>query len=319
MDIKTPEQKSAEAKNLKKIIFIAVGILILALAVMTVLNNMNQKEASSLPSGSSLGSSMSFNNPLPSAKSPNMVAERNMAGTVASDVVSNTIDKKIIKNGDLNLKVNSVDSASQKISDIAKNNGGEIFSTNVYQATNNLKSGTIVVRVPVANFETTMGQLKKVATLVVQESTSGQDVTEEYTDLQAQLKNKQAEEQQFQSILQQAQKIQDILDVTAQLSQVRGEIEQLQGRIKFMDSQTDMSSIAIILSEDTNITISDSWRPWQGIKETFNGLIKSAQGFINFLIVLIILVIPILILYFLIFYIIYRIGRKIYLRVKNKN
>jgi len=309
-------------KNLKKIIIIAVGILVLALAVLTVLQNMNQSRSGGsygLSGGSLSGVSTSFNNPIPSMKSSDMAVQREGIAPVASDESAvDLTDKKIIKNGDLDLKVNSVDDASQKISAIAKSNGGEVASSNFYQTTTNLKSGTVTVKVPVANFEKTFADLKKVATLVVQESTSGQDVTEQYADLQAQLKNKQAEEQQYLEILKQAQKISDILEVTQQLSQVRGEIERLQGRIKFMDSETDMSSISITLSEDTNITFADSWRPWQVVKETFNSLVKDVQKFINFLIVLIIQVIPVLVLYLLIFYVIYTIGRKIYLKVKNK-
>jgi hypothetical protein len=313
------QNMSTPSSNNRKIIFIAVGVLILALAVLTVLKNLNRSSISSLPSGSLSGSSMSFNSSVPSMKSSGMAVQREMTAPVATDNSAIDItDKKIIKNGDLSLKVNSVDDASQKISNIAKNNGGEVASSNFYQTAANLKSGTVTVKVPVANFEKTFEDLKKVATLVVQESTSGQDVTEQYTDLQAQLKNKQAEEQQYLNIMGQAQKISDILEVTAQLSQVRGEIERLQGRIKFMDSQTDMSSISISLTEDSNITFSDSWRPWQVVKETFNGLVKDVQKFVNFLIVLIIQVIPVLVLYLLIFYVIYRIGRKIYLKVKNK-
>lgn len=318
MDIKTLEQKEAEAKLFKKVIFIAVGILILALAVLTVLKNINRSSLSSLPGESLSGGSMPFNSPVPGMKSSDVAVQRETAAPIAADESGAELtDKKIIKNGDLSLKVNSADDANRKISDIAKANGGEISSSNFYQTAKNIKSGTITVKVPVANFETTFSQLKKVATLVVQESTSSQDITEQYADLQAQLKNKQAEERQYLEILKQAQKISDILEVTQQLSRVRGEIERLQGRIKFMDLQTDMSSIAVSLTEDENITFADSWRPWQVVKETFNGLVKSVQGFVNFLIVLIIRVIPMLALYLVIFYIVYRIGKKIYLKTKK--
>jgi flagellar basal body-associated protein FliL len=313
------ENVPATGGKSKKIIIIVIGIIILALAVVTVLENMSQSEVSGLPGKSLSGSGMSFSNSVPSMKSSDMSAQREAAEPVASDESATELtDKKIIKNGDLDLKVNSVDDASQKISAIAKSNGGEVASSNFYQTAANLKSGTVTVKVPVANFEKAFTDLKKIATLVVRESTSGQDVTEQYADLQAQLKNKQAEEQQYLEILKQAQKISDILEVTAQLSQVRGEIERLQGRIKFMDSQTDMSSISISLAEDTNITFADSWRPWQVVKETFNSLVKSVQGFVNFLIVLVIQVIPVLALYLLIFFVIYKIGKKIYLRVKNR-
>ena len=227
-------------------------------------------------------------------------------------------DKKVIKNGNLTLKVDNADKSAEKISQIAKDNGGEVFSSNFYETPKNIKSGSITVKVPVANFEKTFAELKKVATLVVQESTSGQDVTEEYADLQSQLKNKQAEEAQFVQILGQAQKIQDILDVTRELSRVRGEIEMLQGRIKFLNSQTDMASIFISLSEDTNIAVIDSWRPWQVVKGSVNVLIKKAQGFVDFVIVLVITAIPLIFLYALLFYALYRIGRKIYFKVKER-
>lgn len=308
-------------KNLKKIIIIAVGILILALAVLTVLKNLNQSGSYSLPGGSlSPIDSFAPDSPVPGMKSSGIMAERNMAEPAAIDesAVEPATDKKIIKNGSLDLKVNSADDTSRKISDIAKANGGEVFSSNFYQTAKKVKSGTITVKVPVANFEKAFAELKKVASLVMRESTSGNDVTEQYADLQGQLKNKQAEEQSFAKILERSGTIDEILKVTRELSRVRGEIERLQGRIKFMDSQTDMSSITISLSEDESITFADSWRPWQVVKETFNALFKDLQKFINFVIVLIIRVIPVLVFYLLIFYVIYKIGKRIYLKMKNK-
>ena len=171
---------------------------------------------------------------------------------------------------------------------------------------------------PVRNFETAFAEMKKIASLVIRESTSGQDVTEQYVDLQAQLKNRRAEEQSFVRILDQARKIDDVLAITRELARVRGNIEQLEGRIKYLEAQTDMSTIAVNLTEDQNITIVDSWRPWQIIKESFNVLVKGLQGFVNFLIRLLITVIPLFLLWAVILWLIYRIGKKIYLKIKNR-
>jgi len=71
------------------------------------------------------------------------------------------------------------------------------------------------------------------------------------------------------------------------------------------------------LTEDANITFSDSWRPWQVMKETFNTLFKDIQGIINFIIVLVIRVIPVIILYVIIFGFVYWVGKKIYFRIKK--
>lgn len=307
----------------KKIIIGGVVAIIILAAILTVLNTKMSGVQIGGVNDNFSGGMMAPGSTGLSSKPLNMPALRGKVATQSfsesapiGDTAPASIDKKIIKNGNLTLKVNSVDKASENISKIAKDNGGEVFSSNVYNY-NNIKSGTVTVKVPVVNFEKAFSEIKKVAAVVVQESTSGEDVTEEYADLQGQLKNKQAEEQQFVNIMAQAQKIQDILDVTQQLSRVRGEIEQLQGRIKFLNSQADMASIAVNLSEDSNITIADSWRPWQVIKDAVNSLIKKGQGFINFVIVLIITVIPVAVLYLLLAYIVYRIGKKIYDRFKK--
>ncbi|PJA86937.1 MAG: hypothetical protein CO141_02130 [Candidatus Moranbacteria bacterium CG_4_9_14_3_um_filter_42_9] len=313
----------------KKIIIGSVIFLILLAALLTVLGSstlgpksttfesVNRGGISTPLSG--VSDSMTLEAGLPSSRNLSKNISESVP-SVGSEIASgqDIPDKKVIKNGNLTLKVDNADKSAEKISQITKDNGGEVFFSNFYETPRNIKSGSITVKVPVANFEKTFAELKKVATLVVQESTSGQDVTEEYTDLQAQLKNKQAEEAQFVQILGQAQKIQDILDVTRELSRVRGEIEMLQGRIKFLNSQTDMASISISLSEDAEIAMIDSWRPWQVVKNSINALIKKAQGFVDFVIVLVITAIPLIFLYALLFYVLYRIGKKIYLKIKEK-
>jgi len=323
MEDKTQISNGASKIKLKKIL-IGVGIFIVVVAAfLMALNSVNNKftgnqlkSSRGLPTDlmvspqSAGGGAMSLNSKEISASSE--MADSSLVQP--SDIT----DKKIIKNGDLMLKVSSADNASKDISNIAKNNGGEVFSSNFYENTNSVKSGTITIKIPIANFEKTFSELKKVGSLVVRESTSGQDVTERYTDLQSRLKNKQAEEQAFANILLRSGQIDDVLKVTKELARVRGEIEVFQGQIKFMDSQTDMSVISVNLSEDDNITISDSWRPLQIAKDAINSLISKIQKFISFVIVLVITVIPIMALYLLLFFILYLIGKKIYHKIKSR-
>lgn len=252
--------------------------------------------------------------PLPSQ----MNGDNTESVTIADTVLA--VNKKIIKNGNLSLKVDDTDASSAKISAIARNNSGEVFASNFYQSGSNVKSGTITVKVPVAFFEKTFGEIKEVASLVISESTTGQDVTEQYTDLRAQLVNAQAEEQSFIKILDQAVKIDDVLAVTRELARVRGTIERLQGSMKYLESQTDMSTIVINLTENRNIVVSDSsWRPLQVMKDSVNSLITGLQGFIDFVIRFIVTVLPFLIIWIIIIWGVYKIGRKIYLKVKTKN
>ncbi len=234
------------------------------------------------------------------------------------DVDDVASEKKEIKNGSLTMRVNDADRAVEQMTAVAVEHEGEIYSSNFYQDTQNIKNGSVEVRVPVDRFDSAFAALKKVATAVVGESTYGQDVTLEYRDLQARLKNKQAEEQSFLKLLDQSGKLSDVIDVTREVSRVRGEIEQLQAQITYMESQTDYAMISISLTEDENVTFSDQWRPMQVAKETVNALFKDMQGFVNFVIVLVIRVIPIMVLYGLIALVFYAVVKKIVSALRGK-
>lgn len=317
-------------QNKKRVIIIAVVLAVIVIAGMTALRGLNSQMTSETSFNinglggqnnigpMSVGESMDYGMPSgsDSFSGASIMESKNVAVDNSSDTQT---EKKVIKNGSLTIRVDRVNDATQKISEIAKSNGGEIFSSNFNQSSRNIKSGSIIVRVPTDNFEKTFNELKGVASLVVRESTSGDDVTEQYTDLQSRLKNKQAEEQSLIKILDRAGKITEVLEVTRELSRVRGEIEVLQGRIRLMDSQIDMATIDISLSEDPDITISDSWRPLQVAKDALNNLIKNVQQFINFLIVLIIRTIPVLLLYLAVILVIYWLGKKIYNKIKPKS
>lgn len=203
--------------------------------------------------------------------------------------VSAPEEKKVMKNGALNIRVQNADEASGRIGEIVSGFGGSVTDSNFSQGTNNVKRGSVTVKVPVAKFEEAFEALKKVATLVESESITGTDVTAQYIDLSARLKNKKAQEEALQNILNRAEKVSDIIDITNELGTVRGEIESLEGQIRYLDSQTDMASITIFIVEDPRVTGDRSFRPWQtligSLKTLLAGLGSLVTGIIAFAIV----------------------------------
>lgn len=215
-----------------------------------------------------------------------------------ADVV--TPDRKVIKDGSLDLRVRNADETVDRIRIIAEAAGGSVFASSFTQSANALKTGVITVRVPVDRFEETFAELKKVATLVVSEGTSGADVTNQYIDLAARLKSLQAEEQAYQNLLGQAQKVSDILEITQQLSTVRGEIESLQGQLRSLASQTDLASISVSVTEDPRIAGDQSFRPLAEFRAAVSLLLQELGRMGTNLITFLIVAAPILGIYGLI-------------------
>jgi len=316
-----------KTKKILKVGFIVIGVILVYGFLRLFLGNDLKRSDNTLSVGSDSfktstqdvpRSSMIMNESMDEMVdgSGMMMEKAEVSGNYESaDSVS---DQKVIKNGNLSLKVGSADWAAGEISNITREKGGQVFSTNFSESTKGQRSGYMTIKVPVDKFEETLADIKKIATQVLRESSNAQDVTEQYADLQAQLKNKRAEEESFSKILNTAGKIDDILAVTKELSRVRGEVERLEGKIKYMDSQTDMSTITINLSEDAEvIPISDDWRPWEVVKQSAKELISNIQGFVDGIIRFIIVGIPALVPFVILVAVVVWLGKKIFRKMNS--
>ncbi len=218
------------------------------------------------------------------------------------------VEKRVIKNGSLRLKVESTEDSTEKIKEIAKKYKGEVANVNLYRQGKNGLGGNLTVKVPVDQFESAMKAIKAVGDQVLSESVSGNDVTEEYVDLQAQIKNKEAEEETFKKLLERSGKLEDVLNVTREIARVRGEIDRLKGRIKFMESQTDMSRIAVDLVEYEQVANTPiKWKPARVAQKALRNLVLNSQKAINGIIYFVIATLPILTIIALVIFILYKV------------
>lgn len=232
---------------------ILLAFFILYFGLMIVLTGFSKIKGKAVSNQLTIGTMDSFQGSAPSSGagemySPEMAMDSQSTGGQAAKAARQesapsataTVDKKIIKTGNLNLKVEKAETAAESLANIAKLNKGEISNSYFSESSRGIKSGYLTVRVPYQNFENVFAEIKKVATQVMSESSNAQDITAEFIDLEARLKNTQAEEASFVAILSRSGKIEDVLAVTREVARVRGEIEQLQGQIRYLSSQTDM-------------------------------------------------------------------------------
>jgi hypothetical protein len=140
--------------------------------------------------------------------------------------------------------------AQRTITHLAEARGGFVLSadTSRLRAEDGAEQTTITVvfRVPAAVFDATLETLRGLGS-VSTEKVTGQDVTEEYVDLEARLKARRAVEDQYLAILKDAKNIPDILAVEHNLGEVRTDIERAEGRRRFLDSQTSLSTFTVHL------------------------------------------------------------------------
>ncbi len=232
-------------------------------------------------------------------------------------------ERMVIQTADLAIVVPNPQTRMTEISNMAKTMGGYVVSSNLYQTSTNLgkqvPEATIVVRVPSEKLDEALALIKKDAGDVQYENRNGQDVTNAYVDLQAQLKAKEAAEAQLLKIMDDAVRAEDVLNTYMQVQSIQTEIEQLKGQIKYYDEAVALSSISVrlIAEEATQPIEVGPWKPAGAAKQAIEDLIVFFQNFVDFLIRFAIYVLPALILIAIPVLIVYFIGRAIYRRTRK--
>jgi hypothetical protein len=163
----------------------------------------------------------------------------------AADPKLQVIDRKIIQSTSIDVEVEDVARNFQEILRIADTEAGHIVSSSLTNVDDE-QAGDVTIRVPHDRYQDVLGRIRLMGEVVTEKS-DGNDVTEEYSDLQARLRTLEATEQRYLDLLGQAKNIDEILMVQDRLDGVRGQIEQVQGRVNLLNGLTDMSTITVHL------------------------------------------------------------------------
>ncbi|MBI4186571.1 MAG: DUF4349 domain-containing protein [Chloroflexi bacterium] len=189
-------------------------------------------------------------------------------------------DRLIVRTGDMLLEVNDVVKARDEVAGVAERLEGYVVSSQIF-GEGEERRGWISIRVPNERFETALAEMRKLATRVKSESTSSQDVTEEYVDLQARLKNAEATEAQYLAILGKAEKVEELLMIYDALSRVRAEIEQIKGRMQYLERTTALSQITVSLEPVTTARPLGGWSATETFKSAVRGITVLGQWLVT--------------------------------------
>jgi hypothetical protein len=217
----------------------------------------------------------------------------------------------IIKNADMRLLVEDSDVAISRITQVVGDSGGYIISSRVWSQVHldgkNYKYAAITMGVPVESFERALNRLRDLSLEVLDETASGEDVTDQYVDLQSQLTNLEATRERIKSFLDQAQNVDEALRINQQLAEIERQIEEIKGRINYLQDRSSYSTITVNLEPQLPEYIpptptptpsptpapEDPWKPGETVGSAWGTLVDAYQVIIDILIWILLVVLPI--------------------------
>lgn len=228
-------------------------------------------------------------------------SERELAASDSGRPLAGDAQRMIIRTANLSVVVTDAAQAQQAIVDMVNGMGGYVADSNAWREGEQLRA-RMTVRVPADRLDAALAAMKALAVRVQQESVSGQDVTEEFTDLNAQLVNLEATERELRQLLtevrEKTQKAEDVLAIYRELTMIRGEIERVKGRMQYLSSMTALATISVDLIPDVlaKPVVEPGWRPLETLRDAGRTLVSTLQGLVNAIIWLLIYIVPVLLI-----------------------
>jgi hypothetical protein len=219
-------------------------------------------------------------------------------------------DHMIVKNGDIKLLVKDTATALDGVTQIVSDTQGYVVSSRVWYQSSYGKQyeyATVTIGVPVDQFDSAVLRLGHLAEQVTDLTETGQDVTDQYVDLQSQLTNLEATRDRIKTFLTQAQTVDDALKINQQLSDVEAQIEQIQGKMNYLSGKSAYSTISVELDPDLPPVIPTAtptatpmpiealgpWDPGRTTQAASQTLVSAYRVIVDVLIWIFVVVVPI--------------------------
>ncbi len=153
-------------------------------------------------------------------------------------------ERIIVRTVDMSLTVRDVAESVDAVAEIARRYRGWVVGTD----RSAVHRGRVSIRVPAQSLEEAVVDIRGIGLKVESESTTSQDVTDEYVDSRSRLTSLRATEEALLNLFDQAETVEEALEVQRELADLQAEIESLLGRIKFLEETAAFSLINVGLS-----------------------------------------------------------------------
>jgi hypothetical protein len=276
--------------NLRKSFHLIIFMTLLLLFMIILLSCKSKEERSSY-SSDRVASTIKSKNAAP-APAPAESTKSEAAPQAEAYKEGDQQDKKrkVIMSHALSLEVKSFSAALESLTKLTESSGGYVFQSSRTSYDKSAYSGTVGIRVPSGK---TSGVLKAIRGLgrVESENSNAEDITDDYVDMEARLKNAQASEARLKEMYQRAGTVKDVLAVEKELTRVRGDIEAFMAKKRNWDLLVEMVTIEITLHEPS-AAMPAGHRFWEPIRSAFGQSLESFADSLRALIIFIGVIAP---------------------------
>ena len=206
--------------------------------------------------------------------------------------------RMIVRTAEMRIVVADTTKAVDAVTKSVEAMGGFVSGSNIWREGELLRA-TLKLRVPADKLTSTLASIRTLATRVDNETIASEDVSQEYVDLESQVRNLEATEAELRELLIVARKnsrrATDVLEVHEQLTMIRGQIEQAKGRMRYLSQVTALSQISLDVLPDaiTKPVVEGEWQPFVIAKDAMRALVGSFQSIATVAIWFVIYVLPI--------------------------
>jgi hypothetical protein len=203
-------------------------------------------------------------------------------------------ERMVIQTASMEVSVADTVQAMQATSNLARQLGGYVVSTNRWTSTsyNNVSYArtSVTIRVPVEKLEQAMEAIRQMSAIgkdgILSERLSGQDVTSDFVDSSSRLRNLKAAEEQLVVLMENTEDLEGTMSVFRELTDIRSQIEVLEGHIKYLQESSDLSSLSVEFVAEASLQPIEigGWKPQGVVRESLERLVRSFQDLVDFLI-----------------------------------
>lgn len=226
-----------------------------------------------------------------------MMAEAPSVAPMAEESISTeaegTQERLVIQTANLRVSVADTDLAMKETTALAKRLGGYVVSSDRYTTSSSNATYTrtnISIRVPAEKLEEAMEAVRQMSATgkdgILNESLSGEDVTSDFVDSSARLRNLKAAEEQLVRLMENTEDLEATMLVFKQLTETRSKIEVLEGHIKYLKESAALSSLSVEFIAEASLQPIEigGWKPEGVVRESIQKLIRTFQDMVDFLI-----------------------------------